>query len=720
MAAISGSDLGQNQARVAIIIPAITIDYPIAMGAAWGVAAFSAYALVEYFIFAVWPLFTTGGAVLTPGNWRLTTWLLNSYWVLGALAGALFGALASRLPETAGPASKLRPRLAASFSLYLAVVLNILTGPALQYGARTVLVLATGMLLATGWALLRPDIKLASWVCLPPLLAALFIQLPVWIGSEFLNLPALVRRPLTLLIAISVLAAGRLFARSHDRSPARHLAVSLTLLFLVVGASAGLSGKNRSIPSPPSTFAADPGTVPVVLVSLDTTRADHLSVYGYPRRTTPNLEELARHATLYTDLVAASDWTLPSHASIFTGMYPSWHGAHLQSLHPLIMQPLGASLPTLAGILKNRGVFTVGVAANKGFLAPAWGLSRDFQSFNVQTPVEVLAPRSTYYLRNGIRRLLSCCINTEEFDAQCRTASEINSDVIAATEDRQVRERSFFLFVNYMDAHTPYVADGPEGMTLPSGRGAPEYARHMQMEQDIVEGKSTYPEAARARIIERYDVGIAAEDAAVGDLIGWLKRRGLYDRALILITGDHGEAFGEHHLAAHGVGTYQDQIHVPLIVKYPNQSAAEVVTAPVSHVDILPTVLETLSLPVPAAVQGRPLPRTAKDVPARNVFSESFPNSPFGSPTTRFDRTEVAIRSGVYKLIVSDRGKHELFDLSKDPGELHNLTARSIPEAAALETALREWTRQAPARQQTPSIDAAQEMRSLKGLGYVR
>ena len=690
------------------------------MGAAWGVASFSAYSLVEYLIFAVWPLFTTDAAVLTPGNWRLTAWLLNSYWVLGALSGALFGLLASRLPQSTRRARELRPRLAASFSLYLAVVLNILTGPSMQYGARTVLVLAAGLLGATAWALLKPESKVASWLCIPPFLVALLIQMPVWIGSEFLNVPAGQRRFAVLLIALLILASGRLFARSLDRSPSRHLAASLTLLFILVSASAGLSGRNRAIPSPPSAFAADPGTPPVVLISLDTTRADHLSVYGYPRATTPNLNDLARHATLYTDLVAASDWTLPSHASIFTGMYPSWHGAHLQSLHPFVLQRLSGSLPTLAGILKDRGVFTVGVAANKAYLSPAWGLARGFQSFNQKTPIEVLSPRSTYYLRHGIRRLLACCTNTDEFYAQCRTAAEINSDAIAAAEDRQVRDRSFFLFVNYMDAHTPYVAGAPEGTVLPSGGGAPDYTRQMQMQQEVVEGKTTYPEAVRARIIERYDAGIAAEDAAVGDLIGWLKRRGLYDRALIVITADHGEAFGEHRLAGHGIGTYQDQTHVPLIVKYPNQSTAQVVTAPVSHVDILPTVLETLSIPVPPAVQGRALPRSQEDTVVRAVFSESFPNAPFGSPTTRFDRTEVAIRSGDLKLIVSDKGKHELYDLSNDPGELHNLTARGIPEGAALETALREWTRQAPARQQTPSVDTAQQMRSLKGLGYVR
>lgn len=720
MAAISGSDLRQNQSRVQIIVPAISLDYPIAMGAAWGVASFAAYSLVEYLIFAVWPLFTTGGAVLTAGNWRLTALLLNSYWVLGALAGGLFGALSARLPGSTRHASKLRPRLAATFSLYLAVVLNILTGPSMQYGARTVLALSTGLLCATAWALFHPESKIASWVAFPPILAALLIQVPVWIGCEFLDLPVGARRIAVLCIALSLLAAGRLAARLQDRSPSRHLAASLILFFLLVSASAGLSGRNRAIPSSPATLPPDPGTVPVVLISLDTTRADHLSVYGYGRRTTPNLEEFARHATLYTDLVAASDWTLPSHASIFTGMYPSWHGAHLQSLHPFVLQRLDRSVPTLAGILRDRGIFTVGVAANKAYLSPIWGLARGFQSFNMKTPVEVLSPRSTYYLRYGIRKLLACCANTDEFDAQCRTAAEINSDAIAAAEDRAVRDRSFFLFVNYMDAHTPYVAGAPETTDLPSGSGAPDYARQIQMQQEVVEGRTTYPEAIRARIIERYDAGIAAEDAAVGDLVGWLKRRGLYDRSLIVITADHGEAFGEHKLAGHGIGTYQDQTHVPLLVKFPGQSAAQVVATPVSHVDILPTVLQTLSIPVPSAVQGRVLPRRQENGVARPVFSESYPNTPFGIAIPRFDRTEVAVRSGPYKLIVSDKGKHELYDLSTDPGELHNLTARGLPEAATLETAVREWTRQAPARRPVPATEAAQEMRALKGLGYVR
>ena len=226
------------------------------------------------------------------------------------------------------------------------------------------------------------------------------------------------------------------------------------------------------------------------------------------------------------------------------------------------------------------------------------------------------------------------------------------------------------------------------------------------------------PPDVRDALINRYDAGIAAEDAGFQELVDWLKRRDLYDRSMIIVTADHGEAFGEHGSMEHGVGAYQDQVHVPLIIKYPHQSSAAVVTDPVSHVDLLPTVLETLGLPLAAPVQGRSL-RDSTGLAGRPLYTESFP--PRWSPVNfaKLDRIERGMRSGSWKLILSTRGKHELFDLNRDPAETHNLTATAPPETRGLHTALRAWIAQIP-QSDAKAVRNEEQLKLLRGLGYVK
>jgi arylsulfatase A-like enzyme len=712
---------GPVLASLGKVLPTVQVDRSISMGAAWGVVAWSAYGLVEYLICAAWPLFTVDRAVFTSLNWTLSGWLLNAYWVLGAVAGAIFGAAFARM-RAAGTSlveEEDRARLAAKLSLYVAVFAQLLTVDPWQSGVRTVLLTDAILLGSTVWVLCRPASRLAAWVAIPPLLAVLLIQIPSWLGAELFGTRGpLFRRLMMILAALAILAFGRFLSRFPQRGASSHLAANLLLLVLTACATASVSGRNRSLPQPSLGPGINQQVPPVVLISLDTTRADHLSVYGYPRKTTPNLEEFAHDATLYTDAIAAADSTLPSHGSIFTGLYPSWHGGHGYSVTPVLIRPVSRNVPTLPEILKDRGFLTLGVAANKAFLAPQWGLSRGFQTFNVQTPIEVLPPLYGYYLRHGIRRLLSYGIETMEFDAQYRCARDVNGDAFAAMEETRPNGRPFFLFLNYMDAHAPYVAEVPAGLPLPSGYGSPDFPQLWSIVNGVLSERIRYPEEIRLRIAERYDAGIAAEDAAFGDVISWLKGRGLYDRALIIVTADHGEAFGEHNLAAHGVSTYQDQVHVPLLIKYPGVSQARIVTTPVSHIDILPTVLDTLGLPIPAHLQGRSL-RNFETDEERSLFSESFPTKPDTDVNPRLNRTERAIRYGSYKLILSDKGKHEFFNIADDPQELHPLAAGVIPQAQAMESNLRAMIRLIP-RQPVPPPAGAEQLKPLKGLGYVR
>ena len=456
---------------VELVHPAIAVNRTLFLGAAWGVAAWSAYALVEFAFCSIWPLFTTRQAVFTPLVWTLTASLFNSYWILGGAAGCLFTLAAAWRPgiPAAEEARRNTCRLAGGLSLYLAMLVHLATGPGLNRSTTNLLAMDLFLICIAAWVLFHPDSRLAPWALMHPLLAACLLLGPYWFSVEVIGeFGSWQRRFTALLLVLAILAFARLAYRFPTWSASRQLAGNVVLLALLVIACATLSGKNRLLPPSPKLTLADPGTAPVVLVSLDTTRADHMSVYGYSRKTTPHLEAFARGATKFTDLVAASDMTLSSHGSIFTGLYPSWHGAHYTS-GPEMVAPLRPQVPTLAGTLAQHGVFTAAVAANDSFLTPEWGLARGFESFDVQTPVALLRLGQPMYLRQGIRRLLSCCFDTLEFDQQYRRAGEITNDAVGILEDSKVRTRSFFLFVNYMDAHAPYIA--PLAADSPAAEG---------------------------------------------------------------------------------------------------------------------------------------------------------------------------------------------------------------------------------------------------------
>ena len=266
-------DLDRDQ-RVAVVFPAITVDSRVAAGVGWGVVTWLAYALVEYVLCCILPLLSTDRAVFVSLNWSLTAWLFNAYWILGAAAGAMCGlALAGRRGATT-----IRLRLACMFSLYVALLLNFLCFPRLDHGAKVFLAMDAVLVLATGWVLLRPHSRLVPWLRLPPLAAALLVVGPSWMANDLIGTPVVLLRRLSLFLLVAgILIASRLLNRYRDWGPLSHLSGTLALLLLTVGASAMVSGGNRVLPPSPTNLAKDPGLAPVVLVTFDTTRADHAS-----------------------------------------------------------------------------------------------------------------------------------------------------------------------------------------------------------------------------------------------------------------------------------------------------------------------------------------------------------------------------------------------------------------------------------------------------------
>ena len=202
---------------------------------------------------------------------------------------------------------------------------------------------------------------------------------------------------------------------------------------------------------------------------MDTVRADHVSALGYERDTTPNLKRLARDSAVYTNTASASDITLTSHASLFTGMYPSWHGSYCQPPEAAYGREMTKQYPTLAEVLQADGYQTVGVAANL-YLRSDFGLERGFDEFRIPRPVPLLPDETRYLLRRTLRRGLSFAVDTAQFDRLYSLGEDIDATLFSTLERRTKPGAPLFVFLNYMDAHFPYVPPAPYNASFPGKR----------------------------------------------------------------------------------------------------------------------------------------------------------------------------------------------------------------------------------------------------------
>ena len=329
-------------------------------------------------------------------------------------------------------------------------------------------------------------------------------------------------------------------------------------------------------PAPSGVEAASPapagsGRPNVLLIVMDTVHADHLAVYGYERDTTPNLRDLARDSMVYTEAMSASDITLTSHASLFTGMYPSWHGAYCDPQNAAYGRALSSAYPTIAELLQKGGYQTTGVAANL-YLRADFGLERGFDRFDIPRPVPVLAAENGFMLRHGMRRGLSLVFDTAQFDRLYAMGEDINTALFADLSSPSKSGAPVFTFVNYMDAHFPYLPPAPYDARYPGRRPGMTQDDLEEEQKALVTGQSGAGDY-RPHCVSQYDGGIAYEDRQIGDVVRWLKRRGAYDNTMIVITSDHGEAFGERNRVGHANSPYQNLLHVALTGQVPAPGA---------------------------------------------------------------------------------------------------------------------------------------------------
>jgi arylsulfatase len=387
----------------------------------------------------------------------------------------------------------------------------------------------------------------------------------------------------------------------------------------------------------------------LILISIDCLRADHVSAYGYPRKTTPNLDAFAREAALFRNAVSVSSYTLPTHASMLTGLPPSLHGAASRGR-------ISSDVDTLPELLAADGYHVQGVVSAP-FLAPVYGFADGFHTYRLSSD---------------------------------RAAGLVDQALSFLEEGAGLPQ---FLFLHLFDVHAPYSPPG-EFLDLFGERPKDVSALHSRIQKRTPPGSEAEIQQAK----NLYDAEIAYVDRELGRFFEELRGRGLYDRSVIIVTADHGEAFYEHGSWEHGrpflddgPGLFQEIVHVPLLVKAPG-ARGEVVEDVVSQADIFATFLE--------AARSRGTSAWARSLlDPREAEASRWTVSEFvAAPSVGGSAWEVALRrrnmkySAVFRahdreeLSKATATEEALYDLAADPGERRNLMAEDAGDAERRET----------------------------------
>jgi arylsulfatase A-like enzyme/Flp pilus assembly protein TadD len=434
----------------------------------------------------------------------------------------------------------------------------------------------------------------------------------------------------------------------------------LLVLFLVQ--CAGTAATRQTAKRTPSASAKPPN---IILITLDTTRADRMGFLGSKRGLTPNLDVLAGQSGVFTRAYAQVPLTTPSHAALLTGTYPQF--SHLEDLGA----PLGKDLPYLPDLLHKHGYHTAAFIG--AYILDPWshaapGFERGFDFYDTD-----------FHKRKP---------GEDRYHSVERRAEEVANRALYWLKGHQ--QQPFFLWLHFYDAHDPY--DPP-----------PPF-------------KDRYAAAP-------YDGEIAYTDSVVGSFVEVLRRHGLYQNSVIAVAADHGEAFGEHGEERHGMFLYDETVHVPLLLKLPaGKFAGKRVEARVALADVAPSLLEAAGVAVPSGMQAQslfPLMVAAKakvgekaKTSERPIYSETdYPHRAFGWSELR------SWRAGKYLYVQAP--KRELYDQSSDPDALRNLAASSKAVADTLEGKLSDFQQKTSSVQtEHTKLDPAQA-ESLRALGYL-
>jgi arylsulfatase A-like enzyme len=437
----------------------------------------------------------------------------------------------------------------------------------------------------------------------------------------------------------------------------------------------------------------------VVLITLDTTRTDHLGAYGYAKARTPNLDRFASEGILYENAYATSSWTLPSHASILTGLLPMQHGAQAAPGGPVGrlgygVRPLSDRFTTLAERFREAG-YRTGAVVGGPALGRELGVSQGFEIFE-----DDLSGKNEIYVGKRANKVANLAIGM---------VSEFGSD-------------PFFLFVNFFDPHAPYRPPPPEDRGLPDVKNSPLPASLLK--RLLANEPARRPDELEdwerreiAKMIAGYDAEIAFMDRHLGRLLAAIDAVPRRAGTFVAITGDHGESFGEHNFVSHGAHLYEDNVRVPLIVRRPDREGAGTrVSEPVQNHRLFATLLHAAGLD---ADEGTAPDLSGPRAPIVLEARRSSANIRLWGPF--FDRDLRAIYDPPYKLVESSTGAVELFDLEREKGEYRNLVDRRPDISRSLQARLERIAEDRPPlyRAEERATFTPETQQALRALGYV-
>lgn len=506
------------------------------------------------------------------------------------------------------------------------------------------------------------------------------------------------RRAATAVVIVPLLSLGALAALRWLDSKPRGAPSRVSRLYRstrVVVAASGLvlaGGLGAFLVLLPSIGAARASGRPsVILVSIDTLRADRLGSYGNTRGLTPNLDRIAARSTVFDSAISAAPWTLPSHVSLFTSAMPFDHKVRWSS------KRINPRRAMLAERFRDAGYRTAAFTGG-GYVAGAFGFDQGFEIY-------------------------------EDVDEQLTSGPQRIADD-ALSWIHRVRGSPFFLFVHTYEPHSPFEH---EGYVSPADRGRLSLPVSNPVIESIHDGQLVLTAPERRYLTDLYDGDVSTADRAIGGLLVQLERDGVLDEAIVIVLSDHGEDLWDHdpvRSPGHGHSLYQELVHVPLFVSLPGRDARGVrVRTPVSLLDVAPTLLDLAGLEPDPRHQGRSLAstcRTAEEPTSVAVRSESVEYGP-----DRFSEIESGVKVIVtpipervhndVHLVVSPL---EVFDLASDPGEHRDLSGSLSPEHRAM---ARELTIRASERlkgilsEEGKGGKPPEELiPQLKSLGYIR
>ncbi len=423
----------------------------------------------------------------------------------------------------------------------------------------------------------------------------------------------------------------------------------------------------------------------ILMISMDTVRRDHCSSYGYQQSTTPNLDAFCKQGTIFDQAYAPTSTTGPSHATMFTSLYPIAHHVKKNGLK------LSENHITIAEILKSQGYQTSAIIGSF-VLSARFGYSQGFSFFD-----------ESFELQGSKHRVKSWEGNKID-GAFCRRGNYVTNNAISWLKNKCDPDEPFFLFAHYFDPHNPYDPHEPFLSKFYPSKKNPN-----ELEETI--GK--------------YDGEIAFIDYEIGKLLNVIKQMGLEEETLVIITSDHGEGLMEHNRMYHGVNIYEEAVRVPLLMRWPNViKRGRIINNPVSLIDLTPTILDLIGInPDNWPFQGKSLVLRLQGESGSYenpiyLYRRHYKKGIVGK--TYVNGEQYGVRIGSWKYI---EGKDEklklLFNIATDPQESKNLCTSHLKRAKDLESHLKYWKKEHVQANNVLNKIPEKELERLKALGYV-